>query len=237
MLVASTGVIGQRLPVDRILEGLPRAAAGLSRSGGAAAAEAILTTDLRKKECARTVSTPRGAYTIGGMAKGSGMIHPNMATTLGFVATDAAIAPERLQACLRRATDQSFNRISVDGDTSTNDMIAALANGASGVRVEGARETSRFEARPHRGSDRAGDHGRARRRRRDRSSSRSTSAAPPPEEAALRVARTIAGSALVRTAALTARTRTGDGSSPRRGAPAPRSIRRASRSPSGTSSS
>jgi hypothetical protein len=79
------------------------------------------------------------------MAKGSGMIHPNMATTLGFVTTDAAVEPGLLRACLKRAVDVSFNRISVDGDTSTNDMVAVLANGASGVRVEGARDVARFE--------------------------------------------------------------------------------------------
>lgn len=144
VLVASTGVIGQQLPVERILVGLSAAAASLSRAGGAQAAGAILTTDLRTKQCVRTVPSVRGSYTIGGMAKGSGMIHPNMATTLAFLTTDAACEPALLQACLRRAAEVSFNRISVDGDTSTNDMIAVLANGASGVSVKGPR-AARFE--------------------------------------------------------------------------------------------
>lgn len=145
ILVASTGVIGQPLPIARILEGLPESVAGLSRSGGTAASEAILTTDLCPKIASRTVTTARGSYTIGGMAKGSGMIHPNMATTLAFVTTDAAIDPASLHKALRRAADRSFNRISVDGDTSTNDMIAVLANGASGVRASGPR-FGQFEA-------------------------------------------------------------------------------------------
>jgi glutamate N-acetyltransferase / amino-acid N-acetyltransferase len=140
VLVASTGVIGQRLPVERLLEGLPGAVATLSVEGGADAANAILTTDTRTKESVRRVTTARGTYTIGGMAKGSGMIHPDMATTLAFLTTDAAVAPPLLQRCLSRATDLSFNRMLVDGDTSTNDMIALLANGASGVPIEGAGE-------------------------------------------------------------------------------------------------
>ena len=107
VLVASTGVIGQRLPVEKIVEALPTAVGSLARGGGASAADAILTTDLRSKQCARSVETLSGRYTVGGMAKGSGMIHPNMATTLAFVTTDAAIGHESLQACLRRATEVS----------------------------------------------------------------------------------------------------------------------------------
>lgn len=133
VLVASTGVIGQQLPVDRLIGGLPAAVAALSVEGGADAAEAILTTDTHRKESVRRVDGPGGAYTIGGMAKGSGMIHPDMATTLAFVTTDAAVPAGELAAMLRRATDRSFNRLTVDGDTSTNDMIALLANGAAGV--------------------------------------------------------------------------------------------------------
>lgn len=135
VLVASTGVIGQQLPLEKLLTVLPRAVAALTRGGGADAAVAILTTDLVVKECVRVVESGVGRYTIGGIAKGSGMIHPNMATTLAFVTTDAAIAPPILQQVLRHAVDYSFNRISVDGDTSTNDMVAILANGASGVEV------------------------------------------------------------------------------------------------------
>ncbi|HZL83981.1 MAG TPA: bifunctional glutamate N-acetyltransferase/amino-acid acetyltransferase ArgJ [Candidatus Krumholzibacteria bacterium] len=142
VLVASTGVIGQPLPLPRLLGALPRAVRGLTRAGGADAASAILTTDLREKECVRSVDTASGTYIVGGMAKGSGMIHPDMATTLAFVTTDAAVSPQLLQDCLRQATDASFNRISVDGDTSTNDTIAVLANGASGVEVDAQRPES-----------------------------------------------------------------------------------------------
>jgi len=146
ILVSSTGVIGEKLPVERILAALPRAAARLSGTGGLDAANAILTTDTRTKQAVRTLVTARGhRYTIGGVAKGSGMIHPNMATTLGFVTTDARVAPALLQASLRRATERSFNRITVDGDTSTNDMVAVLANGASGATVDDA-ELPAFEA-------------------------------------------------------------------------------------------
>ncbi len=146
VLVSSTGVIGEKLPVERILAALPRAAGSLSSSGGLDAANAILTTDTCTKQAVRTVITAQGcSYTMGGVAKGSGMIHPNMATTLGFVTTDAAIAPAMLQASLRRATERSFNRITVDGDTSTNDMVGILANGASGAVIDDA-ELPAFEA-------------------------------------------------------------------------------------------
>ena len=145
VLVASTGVIGQQLPLDNLLAGLPKAVAVLSTEGGTAAAEAILTTDTCTKECARLVETPAGSYTIGGMAKGSGMIHPDMATTLAFLTTDAAVSPLVLQSALREAVDRSFNRISVDGDTSTNDMVAVLANGATGVQIDDEPSTRRFQ--------------------------------------------------------------------------------------------
>lgn len=148
VLVASTGVIGQPLPLPRLLGALPRAVASLSPRGGIDAASAILTTDTCEKEALRLVHGRGGSYTLGGMAKGSGMIHPDMATTLAFVTTDAAVPPALLQACLRRATDASFNRISVDGDTSTNDCIVLLANGTSGVQVDAPRPRSvrAFEA-------------------------------------------------------------------------------------------
>ena len=136
VLVASTGVIGQQLPVEKLVEGLPRAIAALSVAGHDAAAKAIMTTDLVQKESGRDIALPSGQRArLGGMAKGSGMIHPDMATTLAFATTDAAIAPGLLQELLRAACDRTFNRISVDGDTSTNDMIALLANGASGAPV------------------------------------------------------------------------------------------------------
>jgi glutamate N-acetyltransferase/amino-acid N-acetyltransferase len=136
ILVASTGVIGQPLPLPRLLDAMPSAVASLSLRGGADAATAILTTDTCEKEALRVVNGRSGAYRLGGMAKGSGMIHPDMATTLAFVTTDARVPAALLQRCLQRATDVSFNRISVDGDTSTNDCIVLLANGASGVQID-----------------------------------------------------------------------------------------------------
>jgi len=144
VLVASTGVIGVPLPVDRLVAALPEAAGKLSPEGGAAVSEAILTTDTRAKIARRDVATPQGSYVIGGMAKGSGMIHPSMATTLAFVTTDADVAPDVLDGCLRRTVEKSFHRVSVDGDTSTNDMVAVLAGGASGVAIEGT-ELAAFE--------------------------------------------------------------------------------------------
>jgi glutamate N-acetyltransferase/amino-acid N-acetyltransferase len=136
VLVASTGVIGVPLPLAKLGEGIAEAAASLSPDGGPGAARAILTTDTRIKESARRIESPQGGYLIGGMAKGSGMIHPDLATTLAFVTTDAEVEPPILADALRKAADRSFNRVTVDGDTSTNDMIAVLANGASGVGIE-----------------------------------------------------------------------------------------------------
>jgi glutamate N-acetyltransferase/amino-acid N-acetyltransferase len=131
-LVMSTGVIGVRLPMERLRAGLPLAGQALSPEGGEAAARAIMTTDTRPKACAlRTVVDGR-TVTVAGMAKGSGMIHPNMATMLALVATDAATTPHVLDALLRRVTARSFNAVTVDGDTSTNDTVLLLANGAAG---------------------------------------------------------------------------------------------------------
>lgn len=129
VFVGSTGVIGRVLPVDRITTAVPRLVARLSIPGGDHAAQAILTTDLRPKTVARQAKIGGHIVTIGGMAKGSGMIHPNMATLLAYLTTDAAIAPAALQSALKSAVDQSFNCITVDGDTSTNDTILCLANG------------------------------------------------------------------------------------------------------------
>jgi glutamate N-acetyltransferase/amino-acid N-acetyltransferase len=195
VLVASTGVIGQQLPVERLIDKLPRAVAALSVEGGADAAEAILTTDTCTKEAVRQVDGPGGSYTIGAMAKGSGMIHPDMATTLAFVTTDASVAGDTLGTVLRRATELSFNRVTVDGDTSTNDMIAVLANGAAGVEAEPESferaltevlvELARAVARDGEGASRL-------------VTVRVTGARI--EEEALAVARTIAGSLLVKTA-------------------------------------
>jgi glutamate N-acetyltransferase/amino-acid N-acetyltransferase len=129
VFVGSTGVIGRALPIDRITAAVPTLFARLSVSGGDDAAQAILTTDLRPKTVARQARIGGCVVTIGGMAKGSGMIHPNMATMLAYLTTDAAIAPAALQQALRAAVDHSFNCITVDGDTSTNDTVLCLANG------------------------------------------------------------------------------------------------------------
>lgn len=130
ILVSSTGVIGVHLPMDKIRDGVAKLE--LSSDGGARAARAIMTTDTRPKERAVTFRLDSTTITVGGMAKGSGMIHPNMATLLAFITTDAAVDPEFLAAAVRTACDVSFNMISVDGDTSTNDSFIVLANGAAG---------------------------------------------------------------------------------------------------------
>lgn len=128
VLIASTGVIGQPMPMERVLSGIAEAASALSKDGGGSAAEAIMTTDTEPKEAAVSFSIGGKKVTIGGMAKGSGMIHPNMATMLCFITTDAAVELECLKKALQYAVDRSFNMITVDGDTSTNDMVLALAN-------------------------------------------------------------------------------------------------------------
>ncbi len=129
VIVASTGVIGQPLSIEPIAEGLPALAAGLSKEGGKAAAEGIMTTDAVMKEVAVEFTLGGKVCHMGGIAKGSGMIHPNMATMLVFITTDAAIAPAMLQKALSEDITNTFNMVSVDGDTSTNDMVAVLANG------------------------------------------------------------------------------------------------------------
>jgi glutamate N-acetyltransferase / amino-acid N-acetyltransferase len=129
VLVASTGVIGVPLPMDRIRTALPKLARSLSPQGGRAAAEAILTTDTRTKEAAVRVEIDGRPVTLGGVAKGVGMIEPHMATMFCFVMTDAVIAQPALAAALRRTVDRSFNRITVDSDQSTSDTVAVLANG------------------------------------------------------------------------------------------------------------
>jgi len=130
-IVASTGVIGVTLPADKIISALPELADTLSRDG-TGAAEAIMTTDLFMKTAAVSFTLGGKTVKLGGIAKGSGMIHPNMATMLAFLTTDCAIEPALLQEALKTSTDRTYNRISVDGDTSTNDMAAILANGAAG---------------------------------------------------------------------------------------------------------
>jgi glutamate N-acetyltransferase/amino-acid N-acetyltransferase len=129
--VASTGVIGEHLPMAKISAGIEGAAAGLGRDGGGFA-EAILTTDTRVKEAAVQVEVGGKTVTVGGTAKGSGMIHPNMGTMLAFMTTDAAVEKKCLQETLSAATDRTFNRVTVDGDTSPSDMAVLLANGAAG---------------------------------------------------------------------------------------------------------
>ena len=129
VVVASTGVIGQVLPIEPILEATPKLAESLTEDGSADAAKAIMTTDTVVKEAAAEVTINGKTVRMGGIAKGSGMIHPNMATMLCFLTTDANIAPAVLDSALRIAVKDSFNMVSIDGDTSTNDMTAILANG------------------------------------------------------------------------------------------------------------
>ena len=135
VLVASTGVIGVKLDMAKISRGISDARAALSSAGGPAAARAIMTTDPFPKEASAEITTAAGTFRVGGIAKGSGMIEPNMATMLGFITTDASVAPEVLQGALGAVVDDTFNAISVDGECSTNDCVFALANGASGVRL------------------------------------------------------------------------------------------------------
>lgn len=133
VLVSSTGVIGVQLPMDVVSKGIKQAcAAVLIGNSSSDAAEAIMTTDTFPKEAAVEVEIDGKTVRMGGMAKGSGMIHPNMATMLSFIATDAAINPNVLQEALSEVVDETYNMISVDGDTSTNDMVLVLANGLAG---------------------------------------------------------------------------------------------------------
>ena len=132
VIVASTGVIGQPLNIEPIANGIPALVAGLSAQGGEAAAEGIMTTDLQTKEIAVEFTIGGKVCHIGGIAKGSGMIHPNMATMLVFITTDVAISASMLQKALSTDIQNTFNMISVDGDTSTNDMVSVIANGMAG---------------------------------------------------------------------------------------------------------
>ena len=141
VVVASTGVIGQKLKLEPIAAGLPALAEGLNPDGSAEAAEAIMTTDTLRKEIAVEFELGGKTCRLGGIAKGSGMIHPNMATMLVFLTTDAAISAEMLQKALSGDVAGTFNMVSIDGDTSTNDMVTILANGMAGnaeVDTEGA---------------------------------------------------------------------------------------------------
>ena len=201
ILVASTGVIGVRLDMDKIASGVREATGRLSREAGFHVAEAIMTTDTRPKRAARRVKLGDRVVKIASVAKGSGMIHPDMATLLSFVTTDAAVGKEALRKALKRAVNRSFNRVSVDGDTSTNDMLAVLANGAAGneqiMKPEGAIRA--FRGGSDRGLPQPRDTGGARRRGRSQLITIRVRRAPNERDAA-RIAATIATSPLVKTA-------------------------------------
>lgn len=130
--VASTGVIGEYLPMDKVVRGIEQLLDNLSDQSGPLFSQAILTTDLVEKSICVELELDGTVVTLAGTAKGSGMIHPNMATMLAFISTDANVDQAFLQSALRKATDETFNMITVDGDTSTNDMVIVLANGMSG---------------------------------------------------------------------------------------------------------
>ena len=135
IIVGSTGVIGQILPIEPIAEGMEQLVSELSADGSSNAAEAIMTTDTMAKEYAVETVIDRKTVRIGGISKGSGMIHPNMATMLCFVTTDAAISPEMIKKAVKTAADKTFNMISIDGDTSTNDTLSVMASGLAGNTV------------------------------------------------------------------------------------------------------
>jgi glutamate N-acetyltransferase/amino-acid N-acetyltransferase len=136
VLVASTGVIGVNLKMDRVLSGIRAAVPALARGKGHEAARAIMTTDPFPKEHAVRVQTDAGTFAVGGTAKGSGMIEPNMATMLAFLTTDAQVPPALLHRALRESARETFNAITVDGDGSTNDSLFGMASGASGVAID-----------------------------------------------------------------------------------------------------
>jgi glutamate N-acetyltransferase/amino-acid N-acetyltransferase len=136
VLVASTGVIGVNLVMSKVVPGIRHAVSSLSRGRGGEAARAIMTTDPFPKEAAVVVQTDRGSFTIGGIAKGSGMIEPNMATMLGFLTTDAQVPAPVLHRALLESARDTFNAITVDGECSTNDTLFAMASGASGVSID-----------------------------------------------------------------------------------------------------
>src|SRR5512135_2079342 len=138
VLPYSTGVIMEPLPVDKIVAGLPQAVANLKADNWFDAAHAIMTTDIVAKAVSKQVQIGGKSVTVTGIAKGSGMIHPNMATMLGYIATDAAVPQPLLQQMVKQAADASFNCITVDGDTSTNDALMLIATGKSGVAITDA---------------------------------------------------------------------------------------------------
>ena len=199
VLVLSTGLIGAQLDVDKVGLGIRQISKHLSVTGGSEAARAIMTTDTRPKETALRLAVGGGEVTIGGMAKGSGMIHPNMATMLAVLTTDASIAPSDLQDTLKAAVEKTFNRITVDGDTSTNDSVIMLANGASGVAIKDNQSLASFAEAMHQ----VCQHLAMEIVRDGEGASRFvalTVSGAVDEAAALRVAKTIATSPLVKTA-------------------------------------
>jgi glutamate N-acetyltransferase/amino-acid N-acetyltransferase len=142
ILPFSTGVILEPLPIDRLIAGLPKAVANLGEDHWLDAAEAIMTTDTQPKATSTMVETPSGLVTITGICKGAGMIHPNMATMLGFIATDAGFAPGLLSKLTSEIADLSFNAITIDGDTSTNDSFIIMATGQSAVQIQSSTDAS-----------------------------------------------------------------------------------------------
>ncbi len=145
VLTASTGVIGHTLPMDKVENGVRTAFTRLRSTNGKAFSQAILTTDTCIKEKALKCDIGDSSFTVGGTAKGSGMICPNMATMLAFVTSDVDVTPAALNPIVKRVVDRTFNNLTVDGDTSTNDMVLVLANGYSGTRLRGKDELSAFE--------------------------------------------------------------------------------------------
>lgn len=145
VVMSSTGVIGVQLPVEKMINGVKTLVPMLDAKNGHEAARAIMTTDTVSKEISFELELSGGTVRMGAMAKGSGMIHPNMATMLAYITTDAAVPADVLQPMLKDATDKSFNMTTVDGDTSTNDSLFLIANGASGVKVESEADKKAFK--------------------------------------------------------------------------------------------
>ncbi|MDP3621621.1 MAG: bifunctional glutamate N-acetyltransferase/amino-acid acetyltransferase ArgJ [Polynucleobacter sp.] len=142
VLPFSTGVILEPLPIAKITAAIPKAIANLTDNAWFDAAQAIMTTDVQPKALSKQVHTPDGVITLTGICKGAGMIHPNMATMLGFIATDAGFAPAVLQALTKEVADLSFNAITIDGDTSTNDSFIVMATGTSAIKINSASDGS-----------------------------------------------------------------------------------------------
>ncbi len=200
VLICSTGVIGRQLPMDKISAGIEKAARVLSPKGGHDAVLAIMTTDTRPKEVAVTLQTSQGTVRIGGIAKGSGMIAPNMATMLSVLTTDAQVDPGPLQIALKDAVERSYNRVTVDGDTSTNDTVLLLASGMTGVRLQqGTQDFAAFERALRKVTERL-----ARMIARDGEGATKMIEVwvhgAPDEDAATKIVKTIANSPLVKTA-------------------------------------